>query len=241
MDGIPRLRAIDVTDPPGLWSDLGFAVDATGRCLVSGVALRLGAPPLGATPSGATLSGATPSGATPSGGTAGLGGWAVDGAPDLHELPVAAAEPESDAVRAGDPADEPNHRNGVTALDHVVVTTPDLDRTVAAFEASGVPLRRIRQAGAGVTQAFFRIGPVIIEVVSREDSAGTGPAALWGLAFTVADLDATAAALGERLRPARPAVQPGRLIAALDRAAGSAVPMVFMSPHPGHQPATRLT
>ena len=216
MQGIPRLRAIDVTDPPGLWSDLGFAVDATGRCRVSGVALRLGAPP---------------SRSAASGGAAGLGGWAVDGAPDLQELPVAAGEPETDASRPGDPADEPDHRNGVTALDHVVVTTPDLDRTVGAFEASGLALRRVREAGGGVTQAFFRIGPVIIEVVSRQDSAGRGPAALWGLAFTVADLDATAGVLGERLRPARPAVQPGRHIAALDRAAGSAVPMVFMSPH----------
>lgn len=222
MEGAARLRAIDISDSPQLWSGLGFAVDGTGRCRVSGVALRLGGPTAASSP--------------------GLGAWAVEATPDLTELPVATPEPEEPEPRsgaAGCETDGPLHPNGVVALDHLVVTTPDLDRTVAAFEASGLALRRVRQAGGGVTQAFFRIGPVIIEVVSRAESAGTGPSALWGLAFTVADLDATATFLGDRLRPARPAVQPGRRIATLDRAAGSAVPMVFMSPHPGREPAAR--
>lgn len=223
MEDAPRLAAVDVTDRPELWAGLGFAVDGTGRCRVSGVALRLGA-------------------GDPGGGS-GLRSWTVDGAPGLAELPIGDPEPGPGAGDPGradgsgpDAASRPGvgaHPNGVEALDHVVVTTPDLDRTVAAFEAAGLPLKRIRQAGAGVMQAFFRLGPVIVEVVSRPDADPTGPAALWGLAFTVSDLALTASVLGDRLRPARPAVQPGRHIAALDRAAGSGVPIVFMSPHPG--------
>jgi hypothetical protein len=53
------------------------------------------------------------------------------------------------------------------------------------------------------------------------------------LAFTVAELDATARFLGERMRPPKEAVQPGRRIATLDRSAGSTVAMAFMSPDPG--------
>ena len=204
MDGSPRLRAIDVTDRPDLWAGLGFAVQG-GRCLVGDVALRLGAPGRDGAP--------------------GLTSWVVDGAPGLTELPGG----PTDATGATNLESAQRHPNGVVALDHVVVTTPDLDRTVAGFEAAGVALKRTRQAGPGLTQAFFRLGPVIIEVVGGSDTAGAGAAALWGLAFTVADLDATAAYLGDRLRPPRPAVQPGRRIATLDRAVGSAVPMVFMS------------
>jgi hypothetical protein len=113
------------------------------------------------------------------------------------------------------------------------VATPDLGRTVDAFEAAGLRLRRTREigtAGRPMRQAFFRLGPAIVEVVGPAPASGSGPASFYGLAFTVADLDATAAFLGQRLQPAIDAVQPGRRIATLDRAAGSTVPMVFMSP-----------
>ena len=78
-------------------------------------------------------------------------------------------------------------------------------------------------------QAFFRMGPVILEVVGGRKSTGDGPARFFGIAFNVADMDATAAYLGDRLHPAKKAVQPGRLIATLDKGAGSTVGMAFMS------------
>jgi hypothetical protein len=76
---------------------------------------------------------------------------------------------------------------------------------------------------------------VIVEVIGAPEPAeGTAgrPAGFFGLAFTVTDLDATAAWLGPRLHPAKDAVQPGRRIATLDRAAGSTVAIAFMSPGP---------
>ena len=115
------------------------------------------------------------------------------------------------------------HTNGVTALDHLVLSTPDLDATIAELqEQRGLDLRRVREAGR-VRQAFFRLPGTILEVV------GPGPDRWYGLAFTSADLDATAAYLGDRLHPPKDAVQPGRRIATLDRAAGSSVAMAFMS------------
>jgi hypothetical protein len=57
-----------------------------------------------------------------------------------------------------------------------------------------------------------------------------GPAFFWGLAFKVADLDATAAAIGEeRCSAPRPAVQAGRRIATLRRSAGLAMPVALMT------------
>ena len=114
------------------------------------------------------------------------------------------------------------HPNGVSSLDHLVLSTPDLDQTIAELEDRGLELRRVRDAGR-IRQAFFRLPGTILEVV------GPGPARWYGLAFTSDDLDATAAFLGDRLHPAKDAVQKGRRIATLDRSAGSSVAIAFMS------------
>jgi hypothetical protein len=122
----------------------------------------------------------------------------------------------------------PEHRNGVVALDHLVISTPNLGRTIERFEEAGLELRRTRDAGA-IHQAFFKAGDVILEVVGPPQPSGDGPAGFFGLAWTVADLDATADYLGDRLHPAKDAVQKGRRIATLDRSAGSTVRHAFMS------------
>ncbi|MFL5901454.1 MAG: VOC family protein [Solirubrobacterales bacterium] len=130
------------------------------------------------------------------------------------------------------------HPNGITAIDHVVAISSDLDRTVAALQATGLDLRRIREeptpAGAP-RQAFFRLGAVILEVVQAPDEAiertgGDRPAFFWGLAFLAPDLDATVAGLGDRVTEIRPAVQPGRRIATLRRSAGLTVPVALITP-----------
>lgn len=115
------------------------------------------------------------------------------------------------------------HANGASEIDHVVLLTPDLVATTAALAAAGFDERRRRDTGSGATQVFYRMGP-ILEVVGP---VGPRPA-LWGVVFTVADLDATAVLLGDRLGRVKDAVQPGRRIATLhEPAAGCAV--AFMS------------
>ena len=132
------------------------------------------------------------------------------------------------------------HPNGLTTIDHVVVITPDLERTVTALGAAGMELRRIREeptpAGAP-RQAFFRLGKPILEVVQEpadvvEQSGPGRPAFFWGLALTAPDLEGTVAGLGDRVGGARPAVQPGRQIATLRRSAGLSLPVALMSPRP---------
>lgn len=206
---------LTVADAAAAWSALGFEVE-DGVCVLGEVRVRL---------AGAEAGG-------------GLTGWSLrgltDGAlagGDLDGLATTASQrPPPEAV--------PVHPNGIAAIDHVVAFSPDLDRTVAALRGAGLDLRRIREqptpAGAP-RQAFFRLGATILEVVQQpaEEGAPDGserPAFFWGLALLAPDLEATVAGLGERVSEVRDAVQPGRRIATLRRAAGLALPLALISP-----------
>jgi hypothetical protein len=138
------------------------------------------------------------------------------------------------------PPSEPGeeHPNGITAVDHVVAFSPDLDRTVAALESAGLDLRRRREGptgGGSARQAFFRVGEAILEVVEHPPQAveagdPRAPARLWGLALLAPDLDATARHAGDLLGPVRDAIQPGRRIATFTRDAGLGVAVAVLSP-----------
>jgi hypothetical protein len=114
------------------------------------------------------------------------------------------------------------HPNGVVALDHVVVVSDDLERTTTALQGAGFELRRMRERAR---QAFLLAGPCLLEVT---ESAEASAPAFWGLAFA-GDLGALAAGAGALVSDPRDAVQPGRRIATLRRAAGSSVPVAFLS------------
>jgi hypothetical protein len=139
------------------------------------------------------------------------------------------------------PGPAPSHPNGIASLDHVVAISSDLNRTVAALEAAGLDLRRIREEptpAGGPRQAFFRLGATILEVVQEppeatERAGGDRPTFFWGLAFIAPDLERTVALLGDRAGEIRPAVQPGRRIATLRRSAGLSLPVALMTP-PSH-------
>lgn len=205
-----ELVELTVADPAEAWRDCGFAVEGEG-CAVEGVRIRF----------------------APEEKKRGLTGWSLRGigSTDFDGLPTAASAEAS-------PGGAPEHPNGITAIDHVVAISSDLDRTVAALGAAGLDLRRVREeptpAGAP-RQAFFRLGPTILEVVQEPPEVtaekGDRPAFFWGLAFVAPDLDRTVAYFGsERVGEIRDAVQPGRRIATLRRAAGLSVPVALMTP-----------
>ena len=130
------------------------------------------------------------------------------------------------------------HPNGVARIDHVVLMSPDLDRTVADLRSDGFDLRRVREGdtpGGSTRQAFFRVGEPILEVVQAPEGTSVardpdGPARLWGLAFRVEDLEQTASTLGDLVGTPRDAVQPGRRIATLRPEAGLGPAIAFMTP-----------
>jgi len=206
----PTVDELEVADAPAAWSALGFEVD-DGVCVVGDVRIRLTGTDAGK----------------------GLTGWS------LRELGSSALD--GLATRRSDrqpPEESSTHPNGVTAIDHVVAITPALERTVAALCGAGLDLRRVREeptpAGAP-RQAFFRLGPTILEVVQEppeaiERAGGDHPAFFWGLALVAPDLDTTVAGLGDRAGEIRLAVQPGRRIATLRRSAGLSVPVALMTP-----------
>jgi hypothetical protein len=124
------------------------------------------------------------------------------------------------------------HANGAIGLDHVVVTTNDLERTCGAIEAStGSPLRRVREVGQ-IRQGFHRLGGggLIVEVVERA-GLPEAPAWFWGLVINVEDLDAAADHIGpDGIGPVTSAVQPGRKIATVRPELGLGVPVALMTP-----------
>ena len=204
------LDELTVADAPAAWRDCGFEV-AGEECVVGEVHMRFVAPA----------------------GARGIVGWSLRGvaSTDLDGLPTVVGERPP-------PQGAPEHPNGITAIDHVVAISSDLDRTVRALEAAGLDLRRIREeptpAGAP-RQAFFRVGAPILEVVQEpaeatEKAGGDRPAFFWGLALVSPDLERTAAFLGDRVGEARDAVQPGRRILTLRRGAGLSVPVALMTP-----------
>ncbi|MBK5223077.1 MAG: glyoxalase [Acidimicrobiia bacterium] len=201
------LIELQVGDEPAAWQRAGFHVE-DGSTWIGDVRLRLVGESNGR----------------------GIASWGFEAPPvagELDGLPVHAATPAA-------PPSTP-HPNGVTGFDHLVVSSPDLDRTIEAYTDAGLELRRTRDIDtpdAPRRQCFFWIGEVILELVGPREPSGDGPSRFFGVACTVADLDATAASLGESCSAPKDAVQPGRRIATLrHKPLGMSVPVAFMSAH----------
>lgn len=196
------------------WASLGLTVADDGLIPLMGASLRLVDP-------------------ADHGGAAGLVGWTLA---DVADPVVAAATLAAEGLPTATVDTAPPvfavHDLGATTLDHVVVLTPDLERTSAVIaEATGCELRRIRDLGT-MRQGFHRIGRggLIVELVERSDM-DPGPASLWGIVLIVDDLDAACDRLGpDRVSPPKDAVQPGRRIATVRADAGLGLPVALMTP-----------
>ena len=136
------------------WRAAGFVVDADNRVVVGTVTIRL----------------------------------EPDRDPGIASWSLRAPVPSSidGLATSSSTADIPDataHPNHVVAIDHLVVLTPDLDRTIDALAEQGLELRRVREGPAGdgreVKQAFFRMAEVILEVVAT-GRGGDEPAHSWG-------------------------------------------------------------
>jgi hypothetical protein len=203
----PRLVSVDVRGDAAAWRAAGFAVG-------EGDAVRIGATDVRLLP-----------------GEGGFAGWTLAGVvPDGDGTLEGVATTIGEAT-AREAAAPPAHPNGVLAIDHVVLATPDTTRTFEALEAAGFELRRIRDAGPQLRQGFFLFAECVLEVVGPPEPAGEGvggDAYLWGITLVAPDL--AAAAFGPHLGAPRDAVQPGRSIAVFDRAAGLGVRVALMTP-----------
>ncbi len=132
--------------------------------------------------------------------------------------------PERDVVSSVGP------RLDIVGVDHVVINTPNLQRTSDAIAlATGAQLKRVRDAGGGVQQGFHRLGGVVIEIVSSPKMP-PGDATFWGLVLIVDNIDAVYDFVGpDVLREPKPAVQPGRRIATFRSGAQLGLPCALMT------------
>ncbi len=205
-----RAEWITIAGDADAWRSLGLTLDADGTIPLLGTSLRI-APP------GDDVS-------------VGVRSWALSGA-DVDAGSIDGLRTE--LVEAAGPS-YAAHASGASSLDHVVVLTPDLERTSAAIaEATGHELRRIRDVGS-MRQGFHRIGErghggLIVELVERPD-VEPGPARFWGVVLIVDDLDTSCALIGsDRISAPKDAVQPGRRIATVRAEVGLGVPLALMT------------
>jgi hypothetical protein len=204
---LPALVGLDVADAPEVWRRLGFSVDPGGGCVIGGVRVSLRG----------------------TGAGTGIVGWTLRAAAPVESvldgIPTATVDSAFTEPGAA-------HANGATGIDHVVVHTPDLQRTLAVLTSAGLQVRRIREASDELHQAFLWAGEVLVEVAGPPEPTGTGAARLWGLVVVAPDLDRLTAPAGGPLGSVRDAVQGGRRIGTVRRELGSSVPLAFMTPHP---------
>jgi hypothetical protein len=209
----PTIDQLTLADDPARWAALGFDVQ-DGRCQIGTVVLSF-------------------TGADVTPGQPGIRAWS------LRELASDQLDGLATTISHNPiPAPARRHPNGVVSIDHIVAASPELDRSIAALQAAGLDLRRVREeptpAGAP-RQAFFRLGHEILELIQEpaevvERTGGVDhPVRFWGLALQVEDLDHCAEQLAGNISDIRAAVQPGRRISSVRRSAGLAVPLALMS------------
>lgn len=217
----PRLLELRIHGPVDPWIGLGFDVQAQNE---SGSPDSLARTRIGTT----TLVFDDPS-AAPA-----IAGWCFDSLTITEPI-----DGLSVVGPAGDPTRPIVHANGATSFDHLVVRTPNVQRTQSALEHRGFDLRRVREAGAAdapIVQSFYRLGEVILEVVGRPGDDGDGPSSFWGLVANVDDIDALGLPSSAVSAP-RSAVQRGRRIATVRPEAGLGIAFAFMDDRASTEPS----
>ena len=204
--GEPKVEWLSVAGDADTWRSIGLTVTADGLIPLVGTSIRI----------------------VPAAVAAAIGivGWALSGARDTTDIDGLATE----VVEPATPV-YADHPLGASGLDHVVVSTADLERTSGEIAlATGCELKRIREVGT-MRQGFHRIGRggLIVELVERPDLPA-GPATFWGLVLIVDDLDAAYELLGaDRISAPKDAVQPGRRIATVRAEVGLGLPVALMT------------
>ena len=231
----PKVEWLSVVGEADTWRSLGLTVTDQGLIPLVGTSIRLVAPVSVESAYIGSADVESANGESADGGSAdsangaeqaGIVGWALSGVAntrDVDGLPT-------DVVESMVPV-YAEHRLGATGLDHVVVSTHDLERTSAAIaSATGCKLKRIRELGT-MRQGFHRIGRggLIVELVERPDLP-EGPAVFWGVVLIVDDLDAACDLIGpDRISAPKDAVQPGRRIATIRADVGLGFPVALMT------------
>jgi hypothetical protein len=187
----PTIDRLIVGDEPEAWAAAGFSIDDDGICRIGTVRIELAGRAAGK----------------------GMRRWSLRDTDPLDEvdgIPTATSS-EPPAVGA-------KHPNGTLRIDHLVLASGNGERTADAITAAtGLEVLRVRESGsygAPMVQRFFRLGEVLLELISPAE-AMDGPTRFFGIAVDVEDIDGLQAYYGDHLGAVKDAVQEGRRIATL--------------------------
>lgn len=203
---------LDIADNASAWASAGFHVEEGGLVRLGEITLRL----VGKGTGGSNLG-------------AGIVGWSFQGLPKniayLDDIPCTSPAPPSTKPAV-------SHPNGCESVDHIVLRSPDAERTIQRLaEANIYPIRETSTVRKGVRQVIFRPSTAIIELVQSKNTENSPPY-IWGLTLVTGDVDKTHASLEKTTKAPWPAVQPGRRMTVLDnKAHGLSVALAFMTPH----------
>ncbi|MBS0409731.1 MAG: VOC family protein [Proteobacteria bacterium] len=102
----------------------------------------------------------------------------------------------------------------IIGLDHIAIAVKDLDLAAPAYEALLGRAPDWREEAAGARHAWFQLSNMALDLIQPDGPGESGDRVrarlaaggegLWGLAFTVDDLDETRRVLGRRGAPTRP-------------------------------------
>ena len=136
---------------------------------------------------------------------------------DNHGLRIAVVPPDGQ-ITVG--------RHNVECIDHVVITSADSARCAAHFKNHlGIEIKRaMTRPGTGAHLEFAKLVDVVLEFGGPpEPKPGPLNARIWGMVFTVKDIDGTVAHLRDNGYPVtepKAAVQPGAKIAMVKEGTG---------------------
>lgn len=150
-----------------------------------------------------------------------------------HGVPVSLVERQLQAMPVEQSPIDPTA--AVSALDHVVIRTPNPERAVALYAGRlGLSLRLDRSEPSwGARLLFFRCGDLVVEV-AHDLKAGVseGPDKLWGLSWRVPDIGrahARVKAAGVEVSDVRTGRRPGTLLFTV-RSHTAGVPTIIIGP-----------
>ena len=130
-----------------------------------------------------------------------------------HGVPIELCERQERA--APSPLAGSDEAAAISALDHIVVRTPNPERAVAFYAGRlGLDLRLDRSNPAwGSRLLFFRCGDLVVEIVhDLKKGVSDGPDQLWGLSWrtpNIAKANARLKAAGVDVSPPRDGRRPG--------------------------------
>ena len=117
------------------------------------------------------------------------GGRLMLGREATHQVPIAVTEPEDSPPLS--PLAGADEAASITALDHVVIRTPNPERAVALYGGRlGLDLRLDRSNPQwNARLLFFRCGDLVVEIAhDLGKGISDGPDQLWGLSWRTPDI-----------------------------------------------------